>query len=155
MSDNPYAPPKSLVADTEPALPPMERPKQIMWAIWLAAIGYGVGLVVVLLSWDYYSKLQSIGSFLVSQVISLAILVWLYSRIYVGRNWARIVLLIFSAIGMLTIMNRMVMDLLASAPIIARVQTFVGLGLNLVILWLLFLSPGRLWFSRSQARPAH
>lgn len=129
----------------------MERPKQIMWAIWLAALGYFLGLVVVLASWDYYSRLQSMASFLTSQLFSLAIMVWLYYKIYVGRNWARIVLLIFSAIGMLTIMNRMVMDILATAPALAKVQMVVGFGLNIVVLLLLFLPPGRQWFSR-QAR---
>lgn len=148
MSENPYAPPKTHVVDAEPALPPMERPKQIIWAIWLAALGYFLGLVVVLVSWDYYSRLQSMTSFLTSQLFSLAIMVWLYYKVYMGRNWARIVLLIFSAIGMLTIMNRMVMDILATAPALAKFQMFVGLALNIVVLLLLFLPPGRQWFSR-------
>lgn len=149
MSDNPYAPPKSLVVDAEPAQTPMARPAQITAAIWLAAISYGMGFVVVFLSWDYYSKLQTVGTFLVSQLFSLLILVWINYKIYVGRNWARIVVLVFAVIGVLMTLNRAVLDLLASAPTIAKIQMFVGLGLNLTILWLLFLSPGRLWFRRS------
>src|SRR5262245_38369650 len=148
MSENPYAPPKAHVVDAELPPPTMERPKQIMWAIWLAAIAYVLGLVVVLVSWDYYSRLQSMASFLGSQLFSLAIMVWLYYKIYVGRNWARIVLLIFSALGMVTIMNRVVMDILATAPALAKLQTVVGLALNVVVLLLLFLAPGRQWFSR-------
>ena len=79
MSDNPYAPPKTPVVDSDPALVPMERPNEIMAAIWLAFINYGLGVVVVLLSWDYYSKLQTLGGFLGSQAFSLAILCWLYT----------------------------------------------------------------------------
>src|SRR5688500_15920995 len=99
--ENPYAPPKSVVADVEPEQRLMERPPQIMMAIWLGAIGYGLGLIVVLLSWDYYSRLQTIGGFFWSQLFSLLILFWIYYKIYVGRNWARIVLLVFSVIGVL------------------------------------------------------
>ncbi len=91
MSDNPYAPPKSLVVDAEPEQTLMARPTQITTAIWLAAISYGMGLVVVLFSWDYYSRLQTMGAFLGSQLFSLLILIWIYYKIYVGRNWARIV----------------------------------------------------------------
>ena len=105
MSDNPYAPPKTPVVDSDPALVPMERPNEIMAAIWLAFINYGLGVVVVLLSWDYYSKLQTLGGFLGSQAFSLAILCWLYYKIYVGRNWARMVVLVFMAIGVYSVNN--------------------------------------------------
>lgn len=149
MSDNPYAPPKALVDDPVLSQPIMDRPRQVVTAIWLAAIGYGLGLLVMFLSWDYYSKLQSTGMFIGSQLFSLAIMVWIYYKIYVGRNWARIVLLVFSILGGLAILNRAVMDLLAAAPAIAKVQMYVGLGLNAAILWLLFFSPARQWFRRS------
>lgn len=149
MSDNPYAPPKALVDDPVLSQPTMERPRQVVIAIWLAAIGYGLGLLVMSLSWDYYSKLQSMGMFIGSQLFSLTIMVWIYYKIYVGRNWARIVLLVFSILGGLAILNRAVVDLLAAAPTIAKVQMYVGLGLNAAILWLLFFSPARQWFRRS------
>jgi len=149
MSDNPYAPPKALVDDPVLSQPTMDRPKQVVIAIWLAAIGYVLGLLVMFLSWDYYSRLQSTGMFIGSQLFSLAIMVWIYYKIYVGRNWARIVLLVFSILGGLAILNRAVMDLLAAAPAIAKVQMYVGLGLNAAILWLLFFSPARQWFRRS------
>jgi hypothetical protein len=47
------------------------------------------------------------------------------------------------------ILNKAVMDLLAAAPAIAKVQMYVGLGLNAAILWLLFFSPARHWFRRT------
>ena len=149
MSDNPYAPPKALVDDPALSQPTMDRPSQVMTAIWLAAIGYGLGLIVIFVSWDYYSKLQSVGAFIIGQTISLLIMVWIYYKIYLGRNWARIVLLVFAILGGLMILNKAVMDLLAAAPAIAKVQMYVGLGLNAAILWLLFFSPARHWFRRT------
>lgn len=152
MSDNPYAPPKTHVVDSDPALVPMERPNEIMAAIWLAFINYGLGVVVVLLSWDYYSKLQTLGGFLGSQAFSLAILCWLYYKIYVGRNWARMVVLVFMAIGIVVTTNRTVMSVMESAPMLAKIQMGVGFALSLVVLWLLFVSRGRHWFKRTPLR---
>ena len=151
MSDNPYAPPKSAVQDIVPPQSEMPRPAQIVTAIRLAAIGYGLGIVVILLSWDYYSKLQTVGALIANQLFTLCVLFWLYYKIYMGRNWARITLLVFSVLGALalTLASRPAMELLAAAPTIAKVGMFVGFGLNFVILWLLFLSPGRYWFRRT------
>jgi len=126
----------------------MARPKQIMAAIWLAVIGYALGLIVIFVSWDYYSSLQSMGAFIGGQLVSLMLMIWIYYKVYVGRNWARIVLLVFSILGALAMANRVVMDVLATAPTIAKVQMFVGLGLNVTILWLLFFTPARQWFRR-------
>ena len=80
MSDNPYAPPKALVDDPVLSQPEMARPRQVVTAIWLAAIGYGLGLIVIFLYWDYYSSLQTISAFIVSQLLSLALLFWIYYR---------------------------------------------------------------------------
>jgi hypothetical protein len=154
MSDNPYAPPNSRVEDAQVTGLPGTRPSQIVLAIRLAAIAYGLGLVGILVSWDYYSKLQSTGSLVVNQLFSAALMIWIYYKIYVGRNWARIVLLVFSLIGTATMLSSVVMNLLLAAPAIAKVQMVVGVLVNLTVLWLLFLSPGRRWFSKTSGGSA-
>ena len=154
MSDNPYAPPKSLVEDAVSPQTQIARPPQIVTAIWLAVIGYCLGMIVIFLSWDYYAKLQTIGAFIWGQVFTLSLTIWIYHKIYVGRNWARITLLVFTLMGCLITLSRTVMELLATAPTIAKVQMFIGLALNGSILWLLFFSPGRYWFRRSSGGAA-
>ena len=149
MSENPYAPPASRVGDTAPPQAQETRPTQVVVAIRLAAVNYGLGLVGLIASWEYFSKLQATGSMISSQLISLALFVWIYYKIYVGRNWARITLLVLSVLGGLMTLSRVVTDLLAAAPAIAKAQMFVGLAINLAILWLLFISPGRHWFRRA------
>jgi hypothetical protein len=149
MSDNPYAPPNSRVEDAQATGLPGTRPWQIVLAVRLAAIAYGLGLVGILLSWDYYSKLQSTGSLVLNQLFSVALMVWIYYKIFVGRNWARIVLLVFFLIGTGTMLTSVVMNLLLAAPTIAKVQMVVGVLINLIVLWLLFLSPGRRWFGKT------
>ncbi|MBC8028342.1 MAG: hypothetical protein H7Y89_20300 [Steroidobacteraceae bacterium] len=118
-------------------------------AIRLAAINYSLGLIVLVFTYEYFSKLQSSGSMIVSQCLSLALLVWLYYKIYVGRNWARITLLAFSVLGGLMTMSSVFMGVVIAAPAVAKVQMSVGLAINLAVLWLLFISPGRHWFRRS------
>jgi len=149
MSDNPYAPPKSLVEDAAPPQIQMMRPSQVVTAIWLAVIGYCMGVIVIFLSWDYYSKLQTVGALVWNQLFTVCLLAWIYYKIYMGRNWARITLLVLSVLGALFTLSGVVMKVLAAAPPLAKVQMFVGIALNVAILWLLFFSPGRYWFRRS------
>ena len=148
MRDDRYAPPVAVVADVLPAQPAIERPRQIVLAVQLAAIGYVLGLAVLVVAWDYYSKLQPNGAVLFNQVFALAISVWLYGKVYAGRNWARIVLLVLAIVGMAFTFNQTFVTLLKAAPLIAKVQMVVGIGTNVAILWLLFLSPGREWFKK-------
>jgi hypothetical protein len=146
MSDNRYAPPTAPVQEVVPERMLTVRPREIVWAVQLAVVGYLLGLVLMFVSWDYFSKLQSMGSLISNQVISLGISVWLYFKIWAGRNWARITLLVFSLLGALMAFSSLFMNLLAAAPMIFKVEMYVGFGINLVILWLLFMSPGKEWF---------
>ncbi len=149
MSHNPYTPPKSNVDDAVPLQATHVRPTQVVLAIRLAALNYGLGLIAILVSWEYFSRLQSIGSLIFNQIFSLALSVWLYYKIYVGRNWARVTLLVFFALGSFMTLSSLVRDLLMSAPVMAKAQMVLGIGIGLTILWLLFFSPGRHWFRRT------
>ena len=126
----------------------MQRPRQVVIAVQLAAINYVLGLAALLLSWDYFVRLQSAGVLIVNQLFSLALVAWLYSKIYAGRNWARITWLVSYSIGVLFAFNQAVTTLLKAAPLITKVQMVVGLLMSVAILWLLFLSPGREWFKK-------
>ena len=128
-----------------------DRPRQITTVIQLAAASYALGLVSLIVSWDFFSALQPASYTIANQIASLAFLVFIYYKIYRGRNWARIVLLVFSLLGMLMMLSRMFQDLTSAAPPITRLSMLVGLVTNLAILWLLFISPGRHWFKRTGA----
>jgi uncharacterized membrane protein len=149
MSENPYAPPKARVEDVLP--PPVEkiRPRQIVIAVQLAALSCVLGIAVIAVSWDYYSKLQPLSVTIASQLFSLALSFWLYYKIYVGRNWARITLLVLAVFGAFIVFNQIFMNLIAAAPLLVKAQILLGFGINLVILALLFLPPGRTWFRKT------
>jgi hypothetical protein len=148
MSDNPYAPPKAEVEVAERDEVTAERPRQIVWVVQLAAFNYALGLVTIAISWEYFARLQSMTPTIISQSFTLVVLFWLYYKIFHGRNWARIVWLVLSLIG-LAVMP-MAYKLLDAAPGIIKLQMFIGLGITLVIIWLLFFSPGRHWFRRAR-----
>lgn len=148
MSDNPYAPPKSEVEVAEREEVTAERPRQIVWAVQLAAFNYALGLLCLVFAWDFFARMQSMASMIGSQAFTLVIVFWLYYKIFQGRNWARIVWLVFSLLGLA--MMPFTYKLLDAGPPVLKVQMLLGLGITLVIMWLLFFSPGKLWFRRAR-----
>jgi hypothetical protein len=158
MSDIPDALPDPHVDATEPARSYEEPPSQVVMAIRLAAINYGLGFLSLFVFRDYFLTLQSPGSLIVNQLLGLALSIWIYYKIYKGRNWARITLLVLCVLGGLMTLSRVFMEkfaeLIAPAPELAKVQMIVGMTISLFILWLLFVSPGRRWFRRVPAGPA-
>ena len=151
MSDNRYAPPTAPVQDIPLSSQMIARPREIVWAMQLAAAGYVLGLVGIAMNWDYFSRLQSPGTLLASQALSLLFGVWLYFKIYTGRNWARITLLVMTVLGGLTIFSTFFLNLIATVPVLAKIRMVVGMCINLIVLWLLFFSRGREWFKSREA----
>jgi hypothetical protein len=148
MSGNPYAPPKAEVEVAEPDQATAERPRQIVWVVQLTVFNYVLGLVSIAIAWDYFSRVQSMMSTILGQAFMMAILFWLYYKIFQGRNWARIVWLVFSLLGFA--MLPFTFKLLNAMPGVVKVQMVLGFGVTLVIIWLLFFSPGKHWFQRAR-----
>lgn len=152
MNENPYAPPKAVVSDVAEDERQRTRPPQIALAVKLAAAGYALSLLAVVLTWSsFYSKLGSLSYVILNQVVSVAVLIWLYYKIWLGRNWARILILVFTALGALTMLNSTVRATLAAQPPASMVVMLLNYGVSIVILWLLFVSPGRVWFQKGTA----
>jgi hypothetical protein len=148
MSGNPYAPPKAEVEVTGQDDALAERPRQIVWVVQLAVLNYALGLVSIAVAWDYFARLQSLTSTIISQAFTLVIMFWLYYKIFQGRNWARIVWLVLSLLGLA--MMPFTYRLLDAAPGVIKLQMMIGFGFTLAIMWLLFFSPGKHWFRRTR-----
>ena len=148
MSGNPYAPPKAEVEVAERDEVTAERPRQIVWVVQLAALNYALGLVSIAIAWDYFARLQSLTSTILGQAFTFVLLFWLYYKIFQGRNWARILWLVLSLLGLA--MMPFTYKLLGAMPGITKLQMTIGFGLTLVIIWLLFFSPGKHWFRRAR-----
>jgi hypothetical protein len=149
VSENPYAPPKAVVADVAIAEAAMERPREIKLVVQLGVVSWIMGVIVMALSWDYYRQLQPVSSTIYTQLFTVVVLAWLYYKVYQGRNWARITWLVFAIIGFAGIAMAWP-QLGNSLPGLAKIQMLIGAGITAWQFWLLFLSPGRRWFGRRQ-----
>src|SRR3954468_13678307 len=142
MPEKPYAAPKAPVADIAASLAARVRPPQIRWVIWLAIANYVLNFAVVALNWNYYMRTSGVAALIASQAVGLAIAVWFYSKIWQGRNWARIVLLVFSLFGMAVNFTAFFQSTLAAVGVGVKGVLIVCAVMNIIVLYLLFLSPG-------------
>ena len=146
--------PKATAADIEPAAHPLERPPQVVLAVKLAWAGIILGLSALAVSWEYYSSLGSTTSMVLGQGFGVLIALWIYYKIYVGRNWARVLYLVLVIVGLLIFINGAARGAILAAPPIARFSSVLNLALNLAVIWLVFTPPGGAWFKRARRAPA-
>ena len=153
MSESPYTPPKARIDPPSPSSGPgLERPIEVLFAIWLLIAGYLFGWVGVLVTWDYQMSLQAPAQFFLSQAFGAAIAVWIYYKIYHGRNWARILFLISVLLGLAAFLIPVFIEILIAAPPFTKLVMISGHLINVAVVWLLFFSPGRHWFNKRMRR---
>ncbi len=150
MNDNRYAPPNAPVGDVQREPTPKQRPREIVLAIQLMVTQFVVGTVVMILRWDFYASLQPAAPTIAGQVIGLAFGIWIWTKIYQGRNWARILLLVSTVVGLLAQATMPAMHkAMLAAPLLVQFAMMSGAAISLIDLWLLFSSPGREWFRKT------
>lgn len=145
---NPYAPPKAAVEDVssgeQPPRPPqVTRAVQVLWAA--VAVSFVSGILNAYLTvMPEAGQPLSLGFMLVGWVIGFAIIWWILSSIAKGKNWARIVQLVFFVLGILGVL--MVFSMPQQVPVIVWVLYAVQMGLNLYGIILLFGGASNAWF---------
>lgn len=117
---------------------PMQRPASIDRAFWLIVGSGGLGLL------SYLARGMHESAFMITFV--LAYLIGFAYLIRAGKNWARIVYLVFFALGLLGIsyVGASLVRLGTTYVIIICLQTVM----QGYAAWLAFRSPGSQWFSR-------
>lgn len=147
MATNPYAPPKSTVADRVSDALPMPKPRQIRWAAFLLWTSLALG--VVNLALQKASGAQSPEGGALEWVVSLVVvLIYVLFTVLIsaGRNWARIVFLILFVIGAIPyffFLNQIFAQSIAAGTI-GLSQELLQFGALLLI----FMKPGSVWFRR-------
>ena len=139
---NPFEPPQSPVdalgssGDIDAA--PMQRPSTIDRAFWLIVASAGLGLV----SYVARGMHESAGMmlFVMAYLLGFAFL------IRAGQNWARIVYLIFFALGALAMLY--VKEMLARVGAVYIGIMFAQTAFQGYAAWLAFTQPGSAWFRR-------
>jgi hypothetical protein len=132
MSRNPYSPPQALVGDTDQE-PVRVKPVAIRRAIVILWTSFALNLFITALDWRYQISQVPPLVLIVSQIFGLCIAVWLFWKIGVGRNWARIVYLVLLLVGLTAVIP----EITSSAARAAHIASMV-----------LVFGPGRGWFQR-------
>jgi len=147
MDQNPYNPPATALADpAEPARGP--RPLAVTCAVILMSTSliFGLfenaGLFRRYLESDLILPLKLFAVFFGPIVCA-----WLYYKLWVGRNWARIALLILIVISVPVIIANFP-HLRVRAPVIIGLH-FLARTIELLAMYLVFF-PGRRWYVRQQ-----
>lgn len=145
MARNPYSAPRTEVADVSPD-PPMARPRVVVVAVILLWTEFVLGIVDTVLDWksiraqEYYQVSIAFG------VVLMGVSVWIYWKIWQGRNWARIVALVLVAMTVLGFATQ-ISESFARSALISTLYC-LELLLDLVAMYLVFF-PGRRWFARA------
>ncbi|MBC8025238.1 MAG: hypothetical protein H7Y89_04555 [Steroidobacteraceae bacterium] len=139
---NPYAPPRASVAESSEDLLP-DAPPPVKTAMKLLWISFVLTYIEVALDWAALTAETPLIFFAIGVVLMTALQIWIYLKIALGRNWARIAWLVLSAVSLPILITDMV-DLAQRAPVAAGI-TLIDVFLVFYALYLLFF-PGREWF---------
>jgi hypothetical protein len=142
------------VADISGEGASQERPAQVALALKLAIIGLALGALAASLSWRQLGSFVITPRLVATQALTLVLVAWVYYNIYVGRNWARILLLAVAITGPFIYLNDAMRTMLLEAPAIAKVSHVVNACISIAVLYLLFTRPGSTWFKRQRRAPA-
>jgi hypothetical protein len=135
---NPYSPPKSGVEDAGRQRLLEERPRQVVHATALLWTAFALDLISGYRQSQRDPDLMSpAGAVAAGTVIALAVAVNV--SVWRGRNWARVVYAIVTMLAFLTLF-------LDTPPAGERALTLTTLLIGVVVLYLLFTTPGSLWF---------
>jgi hypothetical protein len=144
---NPYEPPRSRVTESGKRGGP---PKQVIWAVWLLRASVVIGYSSLFLVPDLAAELgdvppeartASMGFFFVVLALTAVVYLWLIQMVKDGRNWARIVMLVLTVLG--------VFSMFAGgdeAPALVHAISVIDTVIDLTAMVLLFRSPGADWF---------
>ena len=140
------------------ALNSLKRPQSVINAVSIICISYIFGLAVTLFNWDVITEigLQGIPEkspldyqflaqiHITSMIVTFIFLAWITYKIYTGRNWARLLYIGMSILGIpITIYT--LLDKLHGYDSMVLSSIFTT-ALNIVTVVILLSKPSREWF---------
>jgi hypothetical protein len=158
MSQNPYAPPASKVADVESGVP-IERPKPVKTALTLCWISLALDIPLVAEELfkgpDPADGEVSPAFFTFVVLFSIAwfaFAIWVIISIGRARNWARIVYAVLTGLGLISIIASFG-EILARPWYSGPVELLVAV-MDVAVVVLLYLPASNAWFRVRGLRPA-
>lgn len=156
MERNPYAPPVSPVADPTELRGP--RPKEVTRAVRLLWVSLVLSIAGLFMqptrAASHEEQVVVTTTLVVGGVIGFGLWGWVLLKIGAGRNWARIVFIVLTIIGLA--ITPFVMPYSLS---VYRTQPLSGVSaaanaiLELAALYLLLTAPARAWFKPKNPSP--
>ena len=143
-----YVPPTTEVADPPviPALP--SRPRQVQVAVALLWLSLALGVPeAVLGTRQFEGTIMGVGVTVITLLI-FGLVGWVNVKVYQGRNWARVVMLVLTALSVVTVLFPSG-ESTAEGPLLQGLYLFDVL-IEVVAMMLVFSNPGSLWFKPPQ-----
>lgn len=147
--NNPYEAPKSDVRDVEPQRLLAERPRQVVYATLSVWLSFLISIPLIYREFEK-SPEEPVATVFAATFIGLILVFMAVANVAMwrGRNWARIVFLVFSVLSVVSFVLELRETL--RSPVIEMVLTVVSTGLDVVVSYFLFAKPGALWFRTVQ-----
>ena len=126
-----------------------ERPKQVLYAVYLIYAQIAISIIILMIAVLNRPPGSYTLGIICAITIALLIPIWPTSRIAAGRNWARILNLVFvilSLFGVIDLVQNVAADPLPWS--LAAMSTILGL----IAIALLFSGPSRAWFKQNKKR---
>lgn len=149
MSENPYTPPGAPVNDPREDVPPVPRPREVVIAVRLLWVSLIAGIPVSIRDFQDGPPADDGGFLLMFTFALYAISVLMIVFIGRGRNWARIALLVFNILNLLSFL--LAFAELRKYPTGEFAILLIVLGLDLAALYLLYTRAGSPWFRQARA----
>jgi hypothetical protein len=150
MVDNPYAPPKAVVADLETRVSSLSRPHEVTLAIRLLWFSLTLGVFNFAFAYGRVVVAASLPpGALAGALLGWTSLAWLTFYIGRGRNWARMIFLVGSVAGLPV--SIWALPAMLDRSIVATTVSLAMSVLQIVALYLVFIGGGARWFRRDKA----
>jgi hypothetical protein len=150
MNNNPYSPPNAPVADVL-SLQGYCRPASINVVLTLFLAPMALALIHATFQWWNLRSAVPLASIIVTAVLTTTLIGWLSYKIWQGRNWARIVMLVLFVIGVL-ISGPQLPAMFARSRLAAGIFV-VQSAAQFAALCIVFFTPARRWFSKVERMP--
>lgn len=127
-----------------------EPPRTVIWAVWLMRASILLGYAGLFVGPDITRELRgaspdeltfNLAFFFVVLALTALVYLWLIQKVKVGRNWARIVMLVLTAFGILAL----VPSAGAQSPVQLALN-FIDTLIDVAAMVLVFRPPGSQWF---------
>jgi len=128
----------------------MEKPVEITRATQLLYATLGIGMVKSSIDFFRISSETSVAFTLITLIFTFAFLFFLIIKIAGGRNWARIVFLIFFLLG-IPLAIPIVLDEVKRNLFLGSLS-FIQIILQVIALALMFMKNSNLWFKTRKNR---